>query len=169
MDWFERYKYQMHRTRLLGVVGASLVVISGLIEVATLLDAVRYSEASLSDSEFRQIFVKEFAFVLSLVIIFSARLWVLFPRTIRPYHKYFASSAFAFAAALVYVFHARWFEMFAPPSVQECVPEPGRICFGIYAIARTSWILITTVFYVWLSILRAVTTAVYAVFVPKYK
>ncbi len=154
---------------MIGVVGASLIVTSGVIEMFALVNIIKYSEASLSDSDYQRMILKEFAFLLSVVIVFIARIWILVACKVGPYRNYFASSAFAFTVAFVYVVHARWFDMFVDKSIQECVPEPARICFGIYDMTSTSWILVATVLYVWLSVLRTFATAVYAVFAHKYK
>ena len=167
MNWLEKYQYYMRRTRLLGITGAVLVLVSIVVETYNLIGIALSTEAESAPPDLFSILGQAFLLALCLATVFGTRLWILVLRPNRPYWQYWISYLIAVGTAFAFAWWHAWSEIFFPAQAECGISRAGQICFGIYDFSRTDWVVVSTVLFCYLSIIRTALTATYAVLVKK--
>ena len=159
MSWIEKYQYYMRRTRLLGIIGAGLVVASSCTEMWYSANVVLRSGTGILDTQFIETNLDVFLFAPVIAVIFVLRMVVLSRRSEGPYRLHVASWIGSMAIVM-----ALWTWDY---SVRSC--GESKLCAGIYDIGRTSMLEIYPRFYIFGSLLRSAATALYATLKHKYR
>ncbi len=157
MSWVDRYKKVMLRTRWVSVAGATLVLIGVVREVSAALIAFSMAENIGIDAVVEALilpFLIGVAFVVRILALRSAE---------RPYYQLTASWLICVCTAAFYIW---WTHL---PGSDGSVCNGEGVCFGVYDIARTSWVGDVAVFFLVLSIVRSTITMLYAAFRPEYR
>ena len=163
MNWLERYQYQMRRTRFLGIIGASLVLLSVALEVASILNALSLVDASVRSPELVARLRENFLLLGLVAVVFGVRIGALASLERMPYYWLVAT----FIAAIAVLTSYRVWELW-PTLYQRCGLD--GICFGLENSGYSmSWLFVSSGVYFLFSMIRTTTTAIYSAFVDQYK
>ena len=159
---FEVYRDAMHQTRLLGILGASIVCLCVICEGSRFFIALSANEVGLEAAGVRHQFYL-FCLAIFIGILAFIRIRILWVSSPRSYLPKFLSWWLLASVQVAYVF-------LTLPADQSSQCDENGVCFGTYDMRdNTDFVAIAGSFYLLFSLLRFASTAIYSFWKPRYK
>ncbi len=158
-DWFKAYRELVVRSRAIGIVGASLMIMAVFNELYATYQAMLIAEIAWPRGVLIQV-----GLVVLVGIVFCGRVGVLFLAKRLPFLCQSVSWWLSFAMAVMYVY------LTAPYYQDPTVCDANGICYGIYDMShRSNLVILLTWFWPIMSLVRFATTSAYAAYTVRHK
>jgi hypothetical protein len=154
-ELINEYCRLMTRTRWLGIMAALGLLVLVLGEIVGELQAVALAERPSSLALNFEVLVSFFCSGL-LIAVLSLRSWLLLNYSGKSYSLQLGSWVAVVVPLIGFFF--LWTYDASPSPAAPCIPEPGKVCFGIYDMTRTSNLVIATPIFIALSAVRSLIT-----------
>lgn len=154
--WFEQYKDAMHKSRLIGIVAALLIVLCVVREVSRFFTALSIHEELIAVAVIR----KELCLIGFAVLVSIVALWRVVILAWSRSHSY----VWQILSWWLLVLGLSSYIWLAAPANPSSVCDENGVCFGIYDMRNyTNFVAISGLLFILLSLFRFLATVAYVV------